>query len=123
MPIEYQADTEMLEFYCDNNQSRERISKTSAGRAVQVPVTTLSRYVGTYDVVDHNNRTTVVSVTLAAGTLHVDYGGKGTEELVPLSATKFSWSGTSVDFSTGANGVVTLEIHYAEGSETGPRRR
>jgi hypothetical protein len=123
MPIEFQADTEMLEFYCDNNKSRERISKTSAGQAVQVPVTTLSRYVGTYDVVDHNNRTTVVSVTLAAGTLHVDYGGKGAEELVALSATTFSWSGTSMDFSTGANGVVILEIHYAEGSETGPRRR
>ena len=78
---------------------------------------------GTYDVVDHNNRTTVVGVTLGAGTLLVDYGGKGTEELVALSATRFSWSGTSMDFSTGANGGATLTIHYAEGSETGPRRR
>ena len=121
MPIELQADTEMLEFYCDNNKSRERISKTSAGQAVQVPVTTLSRYVGTYDVVDSNNRTTVVVVTLDGGTLHLDYGGKGTEDLVALSPTKFSWSGTIVDFSTGATST-TLEVHYAEGSEKGPRR-
>jgi hypothetical protein len=123
MPMEFQADTEMLEFYCDNNKSRERISKTSAAQVVEVPPSTLMRYVGVYDVVDSNNRTTVASVMLTGATLHLDYGGKGTEDLVPLSPTKFSWSGAIVDFSTAANGTATVEIHYAEGSEKGPRRR
>jgi hypothetical protein len=124
MPMEIQADTEMLEFYCDNNHSRERISKTPGVQPVDVPVATLSRYVGVYDVVDASNRTTVVTFTLAGSALFVDFAGKGREELIPLSPTKFSWSGAIMEFSTAAaGGAATVEIHYAEGSEKGPRRR
>jgi hypothetical protein len=36
---------------------------------------------------------------------------------------RFSWSGTILEFSTAAGGTATLTIHYAEGSEGGPRRR
>jgi hypothetical protein len=123
MPMELQADTEMLEYYCDNNASRERISRTSAAQAVTVPATTLARYVGVYDVVDDNGRTVVAGVTLDGASLLFDYGGKGKEELVPLTPARFSWSGAIVEFSTAADGAARLVIHYAEGSEGGPRRR
>jgi hypothetical protein len=125
MPIKLQADTEMLELVCDNNRSRERISGGRAARAVDVPVATLSRYVGVYDLVDENNHDnkTVAAITLAGTALFLDYDGKGKEELIPLTATRFSWSGTVLEFSTAAGGAATLTIHYAEGSEGGPRRR
>jgi hypothetical protein len=42
--------------------------------------------------------------------------------LIPLSPTQFSWSGSVLEFSTPATGATTLTIHYAEGSEGGPRR-
>jgi hypothetical protein len=124
MPIKLQADTEMLEFVCDNNLSRERISGGTAGRAVDVPVATLSRYVGVYDLVDENdaNNKTVAAITQAGGALFLDYRGKGKEELIPLGATRFSWSGTILEFSTAADGAATLTIHYAETSEGGQRR-
>ena len=124
MPIKLKADTEMLEAVCENNGSRERISGGTAGRAVDVPVATLSRYVGVYDLVDENdtNNETVAAITLADGALFLDYGGKGKEELIPLGATRFSWSGTVLEFSAAAGGAMTLTIHYAESSEGGPRR-
>ena len=43
--------------------------------------------------------------------------------LLPLSATRFSWSGSILDFSIATSGARTLTIHYAEGSESGPRRK
>jgi hypothetical protein len=124
MPIKLKADSEMLEFVCDNNTSRERISGGTTGLAVNVPVATLSRYVGVYDLVDENdtNNKTVAAITLADGALFLDYRSKGKEELIPLGATRFSWSGTVLEFSIAADGAATLTIHYAETSEGGKRR-
>jgi hypothetical protein len=123
MPMQLQADTEMLEYYCDNNTSRERISRTPAVKPVPVPAATLAGYAGVYDLVDSNNVTTVAAVTVSGPTLFLDYSGRGKESLIPLSATRFSWSGAVVEFSTAASGAPTLTIHYAEGSEGGPRRK
>ena len=121
MPIQFKADTELLEFVCDNDKSRERIAAGTAARSVEVPVGTLSRYVGTYDLVDRNGRKNVATVTLDGNTLFLDYG-KGKEGLIPLSATHFSWSGSIVDFSTEQGGAARMVIHYAEGNDEGPRR-
>jgi len=124
MPMKFQADKEIIEFVCENHgRSRERIAKTGAQQAVAVPVATLSGYVGVYDLVDADNNKTVASVTLDGAILSMDYDAKGKEPLVPLSATKFSWSGSILEFSTAAGGARTLTIHYAEGSEVGPRRK
>ncbi len=90
MPMALQADTEMLEFYCDNNKSRERLAATTAAQAVDVPAATLSRYVGVYDVVDRNGNKTVAAITLTGTTLWLDYDGKGKEVLIAVSPTQFS---------------------------------
>ena len=50
MPATPQADTEMLEGFCeDHHKIRERLTATKPAQVVQVPAASLSRCVGTYD--------------------------------------------------------------------------
>lgn len=122
MPIALQVDTELLEAVCENHhQSRERMAATQPAEVVQVPAATLSRYVGTYDT-DDNGTKHVVAVTVEGTDLLLEYDGKGTELLLALSPTQFSWSGALVEFSPG-DGTVNMSIHYAEGTEQGARRK
>ena len=65
---------------------------------------------------------TAVGVTLVGQTLWLDYDAKGREPLTALSPTRFSWSGTIVEFSTRAGGAVHMLLRYVEGDESGPRR-
>jgi len=123
MPVALQSDTELLEAVCENNQkSRERMATTQAAVAVDVPAATLERYVGTYDTVD-DGATHFVHVTQDATSLWFDYDGHGRELLIGLSPTQFSWSGSLVEFSPAADGGVRIQIHYAEGTEQGSRRK
>ena len=123
MPMKFRPDTELIEAFCENNAaSLARISKTAPAQIVDVPAATLSGYVGVYDLVDADNNKTVAAITVTGSTLALDYDGKGKEELLPLSPTRFSWSGTIVEFVAGAGGAPEMVIHYAEGSERGPRR-
>jgi len=124
MPMKFRADTELLEAFCDNNAaSLARIAKTPPAQVVDVPAATLAGHVGVYDLVDADNNKTVAAITLTGSMLALDYDGKGKEALLPLSPTRFSWSGTIVEFAAGAGGISEMVIHYAEGSERGPRRR
>lgn len=123
IPMKLRADTEMLESVCENNaKSLERMTLTKPAQPVDVPAPTLSRYVGVYDVADGDGEKTMVEISLSGSTLWLDYGGKGKEQLLALSPTRFSWSGAILDFSTGAEGAVMLVMHYAEGSERGAKR-
>lgn len=122
IPMKLVADTEMLEAVCENNsRSFERMQSTKAAVPVDVPAATLTRYVGTYDVSDGGDKA-VAELTLSGTTLWLDYNGKGKEELIALSPTMFSWSGTIVEFSIPTSGPVNMAVHYAEGSERGPKR-
>jgi hypothetical protein len=123
MPMALEADTEMLEGFCENHhKSRERMTTTQPAQVVEVPAATLSRYVGTYDTDDDSTKH-VVGVTLEGTALWFDYDSKGKEPLIALSPQQFSWSGSIVEFSAAADGAVNMVIHYVEGSEGGPRRR
>ena len=123
MPIALQADTEMLEAFCENNQrSRQRMASTKPAVVVQLPAAALARYVGVYDTDDDGSKH-VVYVTAEGANLWFDYDGKGKELLVPLSPTRFSWFGAIVDFSTGAGNAMNIAMHYAEGTERGARRK
>jgi hypothetical protein len=62
-------------------------------------------------------------VTAEGANLWFDYDGKGKELLVPLSPTRFSWFGSIVEFSTGADAAMNIAMHYAEGTERGTRRK
>jgi hypothetical protein len=123
MPIGLQADTEMLEGFCENHhKSRERMAVTRAADVAQVPATTLARYVGTYDTLDDGTKH-FVNVTQEGTNLWFDYDGKGRELLIALAPSRFSWTGTIVDFSTAANDGMTITIHYVESTEVGSRRK
>jgi hypothetical protein len=123
IPIKRMPDTEMLEGFCENHhKSRERMASTKAAEVVPVPAATLSRYVGTYETDDGDTKH-VAAVTLDDGVLWFDYDGKGKEILIALSPTRFSWSGTIVEFSTVADGTMNVLIRYVEGDESGPRRK
>jgi hypothetical protein len=63
------------------------------------------------------------NVTVDGGELWFDYDGKGRELLIALSPTRFSWTGTIVDFSTALDGGMKIDLHYVEGSESGTRRK
>jgi hypothetical protein len=114
MPMKLQA--------CENNTSLARMTTLAPAQPVEVPAATLAGYVGVYDVTDANGEKTVAEVTLSGPTLWLDYNGKGKEALLALSPSRFSWSGTSVEFSALRGGGVNLLFHYAEGDESGPRR-
>ncbi len=79
IPMALQANTEMLEGFCENHhKSRERMVSTRAAQVVQVPAATLSRYVGTYDT-DDNGDKHVVAITQEGTSLWFDYDGVGKE--------------------------------------------
>jgi hypothetical protein len=122
IPITLVPDTELLEGVCENHyNSRARISVTRAAEVMQVPAVTLARYVGTYDT-DEDGTKHVVHVTQEDTNLWFNYDDKGKELLIALSPARFSWFGTIVEFSTGANGAMNIVLHYAEGDERGVRR-
>src|SRR5262245_26965971 len=122
IPSKLLADTELLEGFCENHQkNRERMTSTKAAEVVQVPTTTLSRYVGTYDTINDGEKH-FVTVMLNGTDLWFDYDGKGKELLIALSPTRFSWAGSIVEFST-ADGGMQIDIHYVESSERGARRK
>jgi hypothetical protein len=123
MPMDLQADTEMLEFFCENHhKSRDRMASTRAAVTAEVPAATLAGYAGTYDT-DDDGRKTVVKITAERTGLWLDYGGKGRELLIALSPTRFSWSGANVEFSPASGGGMDIVIHYVESTERGTRRR
>ncbi len=119
MPMKLQADTELLESVCENNTSLARMTKLEPAKPVKVPVATLAGYAGVYDVVDADRNKTAAAFTLSGTTLWLDYDGRGKEPLIAVSPTQFLWSGTYVEFP--APGQVVF--HYAEGTESGPRRK
>ena len=123
IPIKLIPDTELLEGVCENHHnSRERIAVTKPATVVQVPATTLARYVGTYDT-DEDGTKHVVHVAQEGTNLWFDYDARGKELLIALSPTRFSWFGTIVEFSNGANAAMNIVLHYAEGDERGSRRK
>ena len=123
MPIALQADTEMLEGFCENHhKSRERMTSTKAADVAPVSAVTLSRYVGTYDT-DWDGRKHFVHVTQEGTNLWFDYDGKGKELLIALSPTRFSWTGSIVEFGVPGDSALGIAIHYVEGTEIGARRK
>jgi hypothetical protein len=97
------------------------MAATQPAEVVQVPTATLSRYVGTYDT-DDNGTKHIVDLTVEGADLLLEYDGKGTELLLALAPTQFSWAGAIVEFSPG-DGTMNISIHYVEGIEQGERRK
>ena len=115
------ADTEMLEYVCNENQkdTEHLVGKASDEKklAVKVAAAILSRYVGSYTFIppDDPNQKMRFNITLAGDVLLMDIGGKDKQDMIPLSETTFSMMGIRIDF-VGDNGVTThLIFHIVEG--------
>jgi hypothetical protein len=88
-----------------------------------VAVTSLRKYVGTYEVIAPNGRKVIVSITLDGDQLRID-GSQGPHSpLVPQSDRLFLINnGAVIEFIVNEQGIAThLVGHVAEGEFRGPR--
>ena len=126
IPLELSADVEMLEFVCqENEKDRQRMdAKGPELSQTAIPVSTLAKYVGTYDFKSQSGRPHVVEVTLSNGELFWDQDGQGKQRLLPFSDQQFSLSGWHVSFLIDSQGAVTHFVgQAAEGETSGVRRK
>jgi hypothetical protein len=98
------ADTEMIEYVCNENQKdvEHLVGKASDEKklAVKVEPQTLSKYAGRYTFRNPQdpNQEMKFNITLAGSALFMDIGGKDKQEMIALSDTTFSVMGIRLDF-------------------------
>jgi hypothetical protein len=117
LPVNYQADTDMLENVCNENNraiSSRLVGVERAGLPLDAAV--LARYEGRYAFSDGSRIVAGFmgmnhNVTLVDGRLYLN-----ALPLIPLSATKFESTGAIAEFFLDASGSVTrLVLGQAEG--------
>ena len=111
------ADTEMLEWVCNENGrgTDHWVGKASDERKgeVQVPLDTLQKYVGTYEEQRPfwRNIPRIVEVTVSDGKLFADMDGRGRVPLIASSETLFSGLyGLGVEFVKGGGGLFVKHV-------------
>jgi hypothetical protein len=114
LPVNYQADTDMLENVCNENNRSRLVGVERAGVSVDTAV--LARYEGQY-AFSAGSRTVAGfmgmnhTVTLVNGRLYLN-----ALPLIPLSATMFESTGAIAEFFLDASGSVTrLVLGQTEG--------
>jgi hypothetical protein len=127
VPLELFPDTELLEFVCkENEKSTQHMTSTADGPAT-APITVaqgmLAKYVGEYEIKGTDN-VTPVAISLSGDALFIDYNKGGPEQLVPMSQTDFSLSGTVIRFVADDRGDIThLVVRMVEGEDVAVRKR
>jgi hypothetical protein len=120
---ELAADTELLEFVC-NEKSGERehwVGKASDETKSEVKITPeiLAKYVGTFVEQPKLWRVVprVVEITFAEGVLFGDMDGRGKERQFARSETSFSgFAGLAIEFVKNSQGAVTdLLVKHVSG--------
>jgi hypothetical protein len=113
---ELAADTEMLEWVCNESSHglEHFVGKASDERKGEVPVAPeiLAKYVGTYEEQRPFWRTAarVVEITVSNGRLFGDMDGRGKVPLIASSATEFSGLyGLGVAFIQGGSGGLFVK--------------
>jgi len=114
LPVSYQADTDMLEAVCNENNRSRLVGVERAGVAIDTAV--LARYQGQF-AFSAGSRVVAgfmgmnQTVTLVNGGLYLN-----ALPLIPLSATTFESTGAIAQFFLDANGTVTrLVLGQTEG--------
>jgi len=110
-------DTDLLEYVCNENESRRRAlsGPTDEQGRVVVPTETLSKYAGRYVVEGRAGGIPfkTLDVRLQDGELLLDIDGRGSLPLVSLSTTRFTVRLFELEFRTNAGGVTEVEIAQA----------
>jgi hypothetical protein len=124
LPVDYQADTEMDEYVCENERDTAHLVG-KVNRGVQLRVATLAKYAGTYELTGDNPGAALffggktVTFTVVDGHLYLK-----AFPLIPQSETRFDALPGVVQFSVEASGAVTsVTISGAEGDATWVRKR
>jgi hypothetical protein len=128
---ELAADTELLEFVCNENSGRREhwVGKASdeAKSQVKVAPAILASYVGTYVEQPKLWRIVprVVKITFADGVLFGEMDGRGKERQYARSETSFSgFAGLAIEFVKNSRGVVTdLLVQHVSGDYRFARQR
>ena len=109
VPMELFPDTELLEYVCRENEKFLAHTPVGTGSqeaaAVNVARALLSKYVGSYEIREPDEVTSVV-VSLSGDTLYLDYDHEGPRRLTPISDTSFSDSGNVIQFLPDDRGTV-----------------
>jgi hypothetical protein len=127
VPLELFPDTEILEFVCkENEKSTVHMTSSADGPAIApviVAQETLTKYAGAYEIPGEKD-TTPVAVSTSGNALFLDYNRGGPEQLVPLSETDFSLSGTVIRFVADDRGAIMhLVIRTVEGEDMAVRKQ
>ena len=128
--VKLMPDTELIEYVCNENEKdRARlVGKASDEKKykVDVPVATLTKYAGAYEFRAPEDPTvvTVINFTVQGDELFMDFAGKGSEALIPVSGTVFAARGVRVRFAPDATGAVNeAYAQIVEGEIKGVRKR
>lgn len=122
--MELMADTEMLEYYCENEKDQSHMFASTAPVDVKVSPEVLKSYAGSYDVKEDNGTVSLVEILAEDNGLFLNYAGQGKQRLDAISETTFSLAGTIYEFvHDQAKGTNEFRIKMAEGELTGVRRK
>ena len=118
--LTFDADTDMLEFVCNENEKdRTRLLATpeTSRSETRIDRAVLAKNTGTYEVTRPNGTRVTVTVTLEGDQLMLSLGGgRPPGPLVPQSPTLFTTrGGVAVEF------VTSLVAHNVEGDMKGRR--
>ena len=110
--LELDADTEQLEYVCNENErDREHLVGTASDdKGVNVARDILARYVGTYEITDPTTHQ-VFETTFSLDGDHLVLGGMGPSvPLTSLSETEFSARDYGIKFVLNGSGKVTYGV-------------
>ena len=126
LKLELEADTEPLEYVCNENE-RDRqhlVGKASDDKSIAVATAVLSKYVGSYELkIPGTDRILTLEISLSGDQLSLGGFGAAKAPLIATSETEFSSLGTSFRFVTDDRGLVThLILQGVEGDFKAIRR-
>jgi hypothetical protein len=123
--MELITDTEMIEFFCaENEKDRTHMSASATAIDARVPAEILKSYAGSYDVKEADGKTFVVEIFAEENGLFLNSDNQGKQKLDALSEAEFSLTGTLYQFiRDGQKGVNEIHIKLVEGDLTGVRRK
>jgi hypothetical protein len=113
MKFQYDADTEMLEYVCAENEKDRGhlIGKASDDKKAEVKVASeiLKQYIGKYEFKppDHPDEPILIDVFLDGERLGATMNGGAKVELNATSDSKFYFEGARLEFIKGDNGKIT----------------
>lgn len=129
MKLEFDPDTEMLEYVCAENERDHShlIGKAADDKNLEVKVAPeiLKQYVGVYELrlPPHPEDPALVDISLDAGRLMAAISGGAKIALTALSETKFFIEGAHLEFVKNEQGLVThILIQTVEGDFKAPRK-